>query len=260
MREKDSREELYARLDDLKGRAERGEMAISQFLTPAELHFASRRYSGASVVSFGGYEGAERRRMYFLPEYMEGSEPLLGFEEFGISAEIVAVEICGSGYKRLSHRDFLGSVLGLGLSRDVLGDIILSEESENRAIAFCDEKIAHFIEQSLERVGNDKVKVKRLALEELNIPKRKFLSVSDTVASPRFDCVVAALCSLSRAKAAEVISAGLAELDYECEERTDRQILPPCVISVRGYGKFAVRSVSDVTKKGRFRLFADKYV
>ena len=80
------------------------------------------------------------------------------------------------------------------------------------------------------------------------------------MASPRFDCVVAALCSLSRAKAAEVISAGLAELDYECEERTDRQISPPCVISVRGYGKFAVRSVSDVTKKGRFRLFADKYV
>ena len=260
MREKDSREDLYARLDDLRNRAERGEMAISQFLTPAELHFASQRYLGASVVSFGGYEGAERRRMYFLPEYMEGADAPLEFKEFGVSLEIVAFEICGSGYKRLSHRDFLGSVLGLGISRDVLGDIVLSDESENRAIAFCDERIADFIVQSLDKVGNDKVRVKRLELEELNIPTRKFLSVSDTVASSRFDCVVSALCSLSRAKAAEVISAGLAELDYECEERTDRQVSPPCVISVRGYGKFIVRSMSDVTKKGRLRLVADKYV
>jgi RNA-binding protein YlmH len=80
------------------------------------------------------------------------------------------------------------------------------------------------------------------------------------VASSRLDCVVAAVCSLSRERARAVVESGLVELDFECEERADRAINPPCVISVRGFGRFKINSVSDKTKKGRYRLLAQKYL
>ena len=262
--ENDSLSELYARLDDLCAKAERGETAISPFLTPRELYFSkiflARR--GALHQGFGGYADSERQRIYVLPDYMdaEGVELSALLQDFGLSCEITALKIEGSGYRTLTHRDFLGSLLGLGIHRDVLGDIVITGDKGREAVFFCDSVIAPFIESSLEKVASDKVKVKPIAIEEGFLPERKFAPIHDTVASPRFDCIVASLCSLSRAKAAEVISAGLAELDFECEERADRTVTPPAMISVRGYGKFRVHSVSDKTKRGRFRLVADKYI
>ena len=86
------------------------------------------------------------------------------------------------------------------------------------------------------------------------------MHVSDTVASARLDGVVAALLSISRERAKEMVLGGLVELDYETCERTDKILVPPSVITVRGFGKFRVNSLCDKTKKGRLRLDADKYV
>ena len=263
-KDKDSIIELYARLDDLSAKAEGGRMAISSFLTPRELHYARLRFSGRGNLFriFGGYGDAERGRVYFLPDYMESEDTDLPacLDAFGFSHEITPLLITGSGYRNISHRDLLGSILGLGLSRDVLGDIVLLDEKGINSVAFCDSAIADFIVASLEKVANDKAKATYAQMENITLPQRRFSPIRDTVASPRLDCAVASLCSLSRAKAAEVIIGGLVELDYETEERIDRQISPPCHISVRGFGKFAVHSVADLTRKGRYRLVADKYI
>ena len=74
------------------------------------------------------------------------------------------------------------------------------------------------------------------------------------------DCVVAALCSLSREKARVAVVNGLFEVDYEICERPDRTLTAPCTVTVKGYGKFRINSLCDKTKKGRLRLDADKYV
>ena len=86
------------------------------------------------------------------------------------------------------------------------------------------------------------------------------MPLSDTVASPRADAVVAALCNLSRERAQALFRAGLVEIDYEPLEKYDKDVDAGAVIAVRGHGKFIVRSLSDKTKKGRFRLLADRYV
>ena len=265
-RDSESTAELYARLDDLCEKAEKGEVAISPFLTPKELYFAEKYLTrrGASHKCFGGYGDAERQRVYIFPDYMgdmDDGEALSDFLlQYGASLEITLLCVEGSGYRRLTHRDFLGSVLGLGVDRDVLGDIVILEEDGRRALLFCDSAISPFFLSSLEKVASDKVKIKEVSSDDVVLPAKRFTPIQDTVASPRFDCVVAALCSLSRAKASEIISAGLAELDYECEERCDRGVSEGALISVRGYGKFKVHSISDKTKKGRFRLLADKYI
>ena len=251
-------------MEDLILRAERGELAISAFLSPRELHFAEQylRRRGASFRAFGGYEEAERARLYLLPDYMnaeeDGRSPKELLSDFGAESEIVALRIEGSGYRVLTHRDFLGSLLGLGIERDVIGDLVTDSESGRWAIVFCEPSMAQFLETTLEKVANDKVRVSRVT--EWKLPPRRYMPIRDTVASPRLDCVVAALCGLSREKASEAVRNGLVEIDFESEERPERSVESCRLISVRGFGRFRLIALTDRTKKGRIRLEAEKYL
>jgi RNA-binding protein YlmH len=181
-------------------------------------------------------------------------------EEYGFSSEICAIMITGSGYRKLTHRDFLGSLLGLGLERAVIGDILVTDENGREAVVLCDTTICGFIESELSCVANDKVRVKRLQNGEWEAPARRTVALHDTVASPRIDAVVSAICGISREKAREAVVSGLVEIDFEREERPDKTVGVPSVVSVRGVGKFKINSLSDKTKKGRYRLEAEKYV
>ena len=255
---------LFARLDDLCNYADGGELKSSCFLSPRELHFSGiyleKKGMRARALTWGGYADAERKKIFVLPEYMDGVTEYRQIFDFGYEDAVLAVSIKGSGYKRLSHRDFLGSVLGLGLRRDVIGDIIVTGESHADALVICDAAVADFICDTLTKVGSDTVRTSKVSLSADFAPKRQLLHISDTVASARLDAVVGALCSLSRGNAREAVEAGLVELEYECEERADRTVEAPAIISVRGYGKFKVNSVSETTRKGRIRLDADKYL
>lgn len=250
---------LFARLDDLKECAVRGNVGISAFFSPREEIAACEYLTRGKVnfISYGGYSDAERKKIYVLPDFIEeGSiEALI---EFGFSCEMDCVEIRGSGFETLSHRAVMGSILGLGIERDVVGDIVML--NENRAIFFCDSRLTPFFCESLERVGRDKVRVRKIELDESILPERKVQRINDTVASARLDCVVAAICSLSRERAKEKITSSLVELNYECEERVDREVSVPAIISVRGVGRFRIISLNDKTKKGRYRLVAEKFL
>ena len=169
-----------------------------------------------------------------------------------------AVEIRGSGFRQLTHRDYLGSLLGLGLERDSLGDIALQDE--HRAVVFCTRGMASFLCSNVEKIASDTVKCLPYTVDDTFTDGRKYRPISDTVASPRLDCVVAALTNLSREAAQTAVRSGLVEVEYETEERTDRMLTPPVTLSVRGHGKFILRSFDGETKKGRLRLRADQYV
>ena len=253
---------LYARLDDLCARAERGEPVESDFLSPREVHYAEMylKRSGACYLAFGGYADAERKKLFVLPDYMESVNDLSELEEYGFEPSLCAVRIRASGYRKLSHRDYLGSILGLGVERSVVGDILVCGENGAEAFVICSSAMAQFFTSELDKVANDKVKVTRISISDAVIPERCFAPINDTVASPRLDCIVGALCSLSREKAREVVVSGFVEADYECEERPDRILSAPCLVSVRGFGKYRVISVNDMTKKGRYRLVAEKFL
>ncbi len=261
-REEEEARRLLARISDLLERAERGELAVTLFLSPFERVCAERylRGQGASFASFGGYADAERQRIYLLPDYMDGEKAISELlEEFALPSRIVTLRIKGSGYRKLGHRDFLGALLGLGLERSVLGDIMVNEEG-TEAFLFCEETIADFLEAEMKTVANDKVRLCRVRAEDYELPLRRTLPILDTVASPRLDSVVASLCGLSREKANGTVCAGLVELNFESEDRPDRLVSSGAVISVRGFGKYRILSVEEHTKKGRVRLLAEKYL
>ena len=191
---------------------------------------------------------------------MEGVSEYVEFAEYGFEGDISAVRVVGSGYRTLSHRDFLGSVLGLGLERDVVGDILVNEGEKPHAVIICDRAVSVFICENLVKVGSDTVRASVLECEDIAPPERKFLHISDTVASARLDGVVASLISTSRERAKEIVLDGAVEVDYEVCERPDKVLTSPCAVTVRGFGKFRINSLADKTKKGRIRLDADKYV
>lgn len=252
---------LFARLEDLRARAEHGEVAVSAFLSPRELHFARRELdrSGIRFFAFGGYEGAQRQRIYFLPDYMENVSFADELLDYGYSTDVCAIKVKGSGFVTLSHGDFMGSLLGLGVERSVIGDIVVTDMGRE-AVVFCDEAIALFLLETWTKAGNDKIKTERFSLPKDFIPERRFAPISDTVASPRLDAVVAAICKLSREKARVIVENETVEVDYEMLSRPDRAIEAPCLVTVRGYGKYRILSLSEQTTKGRYRLVAEKYL
>ena len=268
---------LLSRLDDLVRKSGRGEAAVSLYLTPREAKYARihlfARLRGGTAVLWGGYPEAERVRVVILPDYTEGladpaalmADPVAALADGGLEdlAEIIRCAVCpmlvkGSGFRELSHRDYLGSVLGLGLERDAIGDILIPDA--HSAILLTDSRVGDFLTTQMEKVATDTVKVSRLPEGTSLAGTRRLQPLNDTVASERLDCVVAALCNLSREKAQMAVKAGLCELDYEAVEDCSATVDAPAVISVRGYGKFAVHAFDGVTKKGRVRLVAGKYV
>ena len=249
---------LYAQLRDMMQRAGRGTWSCSHFLTPREARLAQslveREGRDVFCVLAGGYGEAERVKAFILPDFLSEPEYYLPI----MKEEICPLLLRGGGFCTLSHRDYLGALLALGIERHVLGDLVVLDDC--RAMLFCNADIAPFICAELDRVGKDGVKVQRLPEDaKIEIPKR-YKSVSDTVASARFDCIAAALAGLSREKAQMLIRAGECTLDYEPCDKCDKIIEPPCVISLRGYGKFRVDDVSMQTKKGRLRMLAQKYI
>jgi len=255
---------LLARIEDLARRAERGEVCATSFLSPMEQHQAKEYLDRAGLCGrylfWGGYEEAERKKILLLPPYMEGTstrEELAGWGDFD---EVATLEVTGSGYRTLTHRDYLGSLLGLGLERDVIGDIAFTGEGKCRVRIFCDVHIAPFLAVELKKVGSDTVKVKQILTDASFTPYREFAEIRDTVASARLDCVVASLCGVSRERAQQLLRDGSVEMDYLPQERCDRNVTPPCLVTVRRYGKYRVTSLSEQTKKGRLRLVAQKYI
>lgn len=251
---------LWARVTELRSRAACGELTSTPFLTPAEQKALPHRIAGEDLLFYGGYDLAERRRLYFLPPYLYEQEEPYRTELFReLTAEgVLAVEIRGSGYRELTHRDFLGAILHLGVERDRIGDVCVT--APDRAVLFCDRLMADFFVESLTRVANDAVRVCVTQVPADFDGGRRFQPITDTVASPRADAVVAALANLSRERAQALLREGMVEIDYEPCQRADRNVREGTIIVIRGCGKFVIRAVSDLTRKGRYRLLADRYI
>ncbi len=268
IKHQETENELFvARVTEQMQRADRGEISVGDFLTPREIYLATSVLNGLGCrgrfAFYGGYRGAERARLVCLPEYatygIDTSDPDSLWETARELADedVSVLFISGSGFRSLSHRDFMGSILALGIKRACIGDIVVENDS---AYVFCDVKMAEYIKDTLARVGRDTVKVQLTRLPGSFSAAKRTETVTDTVASMRADCVIAALINCSRERAKEYVSAGLCELNYAELDKPDATVGEGDVLSVRGKGKFVIKGTDGVTKRGRLRLWAEKYI
>jgi len=270
---------LISRATELSERSEKDAVALS-FLTPREqrLVFLQMEREGKRdrVFFWGGYFGSERRLAIFLPSWIEGEEPcrdLLYSEEreryfadvitscgmdYLLSEFTAAVRLSPSGYAgTLSHRDYLGALMALGLRRSAVGDICVLSDC---AVVLCEKRIAAFIADELKKAGRDTIRCQLWDIDESFSAARRFDNIATTVASARLDGVVRALCNVSRDEAVDLVEKGMVEVNYFVEKEPDRRIAEGDILSVRGFGKYIIDGASDVTRRQRIRLLARKYV
>ncbi|MCQ2477687.1 MAG: YlmH/Sll1252 family protein [Clostridia bacterium] len=239
---------VTARVKDIVLQSDRGNtVKFLGFLTPEEAAVCESvlKSSGVGYEFFGGYKAAERTVLCIKPEWCETPEYPIAPLTFLYPKEY-----------SLSHRDFLGALMALGIKRESVGDILTAKGS---AAVFVKKEISPFVLSQVSKVGNVGVKIS----SGLNIPlpqadtKMRFTA---TVPSLRLDCTVAALCSVSRNRSSELILNGSVLLDSIACYKSTKIITTGQTVTVRGKGKFKIGSTQALSRKGRIILEYYKYV
>ena len=226
--------------------------AATCFLSPRELEMAKYLFGEQeSLYAFGGYEDAERKMLIFLPDYLD--EDWLTGED----GPVAAVRAAFFEHDSLSHRDFLGALMGCGIKRETVGDIYVAE---GRCDFLVTRDILPYVLQNLTDAGRTRLHLEQIPLSALEAPEQKTKQIRGTVSSLRLDGVVAEGFALSRSRAAEVIAAGKTELNYTLCAKPDRAVAEGDVISVRGLGKMRLEAVGGNTKKGRISIEICRYI
>lgn len=243
-------EEIFiSRITDLARQVQkRGVPKFSGFLDVRQQELAIYGINCAGDINYqwdGGYDNAERR---VLKLYEDGYGASISFP-------ITMLIITYSNKASLSHRDFLGTILGLGIKREVLGDIIVDN---GKTYLWILETMKNTILQDLTRVGRYSVEVAETN-QQLELPQIKTEEVNGTVSSLRLDCIVSHLLNCSRENAVKLIKSGCVAVRGREILEPSKQVEEDSILSIRGYGRFILKEIGDVNKKGRIRIYCQKY-
>ena len=244
---------LLAKLwDKINAGMRRNISAATCFLSPRELEMSRYLFGDAEGLhTFGGFEGAERQMLIYVPEYME-LDTLLDED-----APLCCLRATFFEEDILSHRDFLGALMGAGIGRETVGDICVGK-------GYCDffvtAEIAPYILQSFSSAGRTKLSISQIPLTEANIPEPEVKEIKDTLASLRLDSVISSGFRIGRSLAAQYVSAGKAAIDGLPCEKPDKAVAEGAKISVRGLGKIKLASIGNRTKKDRISVVIHRYV
>ncbi|MBS7299052.1 MAG: hypothetical protein KIG65_08240 [Eubacteriales bacterium] len=239
---------LIRRISDIAALADKYNMPrFSDFLDEAEQAKIKASYADSGGVWFGGYETAGRRMLGFFPEWYE-----VDVQEFPIAA----VKIENKGIKTLTHRDYLGTVMSLGLERKKIGDIAVYEKG---AYIFVTEDMADVV-SGIEKISNCGVRCNVIPVAECEIAAAEFEMKSIIAASMRLDAVLASLLKLSRKNASELISGGRCAVNHLEVLRSDYILSEGDLLSVRGFGRAVVDSVGSRTRSDRLHITIKKFI
>ena len=227
-------------------------IASTCFLSPRELEMTRYLFGDMDGLhTFGGYEGAERQMLIYLPEYLDDSAL---YDE---DSPIVCLRADFYHSESPSHRDFLGALMGAGIGRETVGDICVGKESCD---FFVTGEIAPYIEQSFTSAGRTHVRISRIPFKDAIIPEPEVKEIKDTLASLRLDSVISSGFRIGRSLAAQYVTQGKAAIDGLPCEKPDKAVSEGVKISVRGLGKMKLVSVNGRTKKDRISVTIHRYV
>jgi len=244
---------LLAHADDkIRQCGSRGAAEHTAFLDARQQTLLRDYLRGRGFTNFlldGGYDDAERRVCVFLPEAHEfdadGDSPL---------CFIRLTKPANAG--QLTHRDYLGALMGLGLKRETVGDILVREGGADLAAL---REVADFLLAELDKAGRATLKAARISRAELAVPEANITAKRDTVASLRLDNILASAFSMSRASAAGQIAAKNVFVNGVQAIKPDQKMLEGDKLVIRGKGKAVLREVSGRSRKDRIFVEIDKY-
>ena len=244
----DNEKLLKSKISDIKRLSEKySTPRFSDFLDEAEAETVRMERLDFGGVFFGGYDSAKRKVLGFFPDWYETE-----ISDFPITV----VEIIKKGDKNLSHRDYLGTVLGLGLERRKIGDIIVTKKG---AYIFAISDVASLV-LGLEKVSSCGVKTRTVDFSDLEIPESEFKVLETVAASMRLDSILSGTLNMSRKNTGDFIKSGRCMVNHRTVERNDFTLKEGDTLSLRGFGRYEVMSVGGETRSGRLHIKIKKYI
>ncbi len=235
---------LLSRLDDLIYKYYCGEIEGFGFLNELQVSIAHNYLKNQKVehTFYGGYPSATRMFLYLESDLSECSD-------------IVPLRITIKGDNKHTHRDFLGSLMGLGINRECVGDILIKDDY---AIVFVKAEISEYILQNLTSVGRSKVEGEVFS-GELSSLASELEETEAIVTSMRIDNFITSVSNCSRQKAAELINDDCVFVNYSCADKAAKALNTGDTVSIRGVGKFKIGEILRKTKSGRLVLSVLQY-
>lgn len=246
-------EMLKKRLTELSRQAySRDIVVFSDFLNLNErniLHTIPKNMLYTRYETYGGYPLAERQMAVFLPDAL--------YYEYLYPMEIIEVHPVNARFSEdLSHRDYLGALMNLGIERCKIGDILIDEE---KAAFFVKSEIADYVADHLTRIRHTSVRTVKKDLVELDYTPR-FETIKGTVPSVRLDTVLSVAWPLSRSRLTAYIEAGKVFVNGRLITSNGYHLKNGDILSVRGLGRIIFDEVLSETKKGRYLILVRKYL
>lgn len=244
IQDKEQVENARRLLDKIEIVLHRHMVQCTDFLDPYERRVATsilNQFMDIDYRELGGIEEAERKIIAIYPHYH-----ILSKEDVDLNY----VEI--SNYTNsFTHRDFLGSILGLGIKREKIGDVFVHKDSTQVVVK---SEISDFILLNLNKVGRENVEVKEISAENLCPMEIKYVEKTIDAPSLRLDGVVSNVLNLSRSKGQSLINNKCVKVNWEKINKGHREVNEGDIISVKGYGRFIVFSFLGKTRKDRFKI------
>lgn len=226
------------------------QVVTSSFLPPIYMKMISEimlQYRDLGHKIYGGYEESEYFKVMIFPEYLE--------------PEMMGIKIIrghyNTKYGTIGHRDVLGALMGLGIKRQLIGDILVSE---GLIQIFSDEDMSDYISAQLNKIGRVSVTTEVVDLEDIDYEAPKFESISQTVSSLRLDSIVSSGYRISRSKAATEINSDKVKLNHVITASVSKMVEEGDLVSVRGRGRIVLESVLGLSKKDRMKIVIKKYI
>ena len=238
-------------LDQIEIVKKRKTEQFTDFLNPHQRKISREiieQFQEINYLEDGGFQQAERQRMGIFPDYL--------FPEH-VNTPLVILEISGNfSFKNVRHNDFLGAIMGLGLKRKKIGDILVLEEKTQVIVA---EEVRDVLLFKLERVNEVPVEVVEIDRDEIIVPTKNTKDIKATVASMRLDAVASAGFGDSRSKISRDIKNKKVKLNWKPESDPAQDVSVGDIISIRRRGRVEVAQRRGVSNRGRIKLLLKRY-
>lgn len=247
----DEAKDMAIRLLDIADSVDRGRpFAVGPFMAPFSRQIGQTIAAHMKTVvakSFGGYHEAERVKIGFTRSDYDG--PV----DFGVSLLSVTWD---GWYRLIGHRDVLGSLMGLGIDRSVLGDILMQGAGCQVVV---DSTMKDWLMDNFHKVAMVPVKVEEIPLSEIQPPKQTAKEVRATVASLRLDAVGAAGFGISRSKMVQAVEDERTEVNWQLAKSPSQTVKAGDIISIRGRGRIEIVEETGMSRKGRTGLLIHRF-
>ncbi|MGL5089122.1 MAG: YlmH/Sll1252 family protein [Fusobacteriaceae bacterium] len=200
-----------------------------------------------SVLKYGLTSTSEKQLVVFTPK---------NFDSNLLESPITLFKIDASNkFKELQHKDFLGSIMSLGLKRETLGDILVKDN-----IGFCIALTSTYniIKTSLQQINTIPIKILDISPNE--IPEPQFKDFSETITSFRLDSIISSISNFSRNISVNLIESGDVMIDYAVEKSKSKTVEIGSVLTIRKKGKFILHKNLGENKKGKFKVLIKQYI